>query len=171
MQWRSTRQSAKTYLALRKFRTDPRGITCRFINLISLVKGYDKSCIKYIDNDFICNHALPWSLDSMEEHDIERCKQVLEQFRGTIFGVNFLPRGTKLTMSWKLRHCFSPWFSPSFSLWPIFSPRFSSRFSPRHIDIFSPSFSPDWALKWVFGKDLNFGSFDMFDIAYSDYFW
>ena len=31
-------------------------------------------------------------------------------------------------------------------------------------------FSPNWALKWVFGKYLNFGSFDMFDIVYSDYF-
>ena len=31
-------------------------------------------------------------------------------------------------------------------------------------------FGPNWALKWVFGNYLNFGSFDMFKIAYSDYF-
>ena len=27
-----------------------------------------------------------------------------------------------------------------------------------------------WALKWVLGNYFNFGSFDMFNIAYYDYF-
>ena len=33
---------------------------------------------------------------------IEFCKQVHKKFRSAIFGVIFLPRGAKLTMTWKL---------------------------------------------------------------------